>query len=70
MSQRSSQDVGNPVRATDPVHSNRPSVWIPDEVSNSVRPKFKRVMGNTFLSVMIPVRNGVSKREKLISFSI
>ena len=55
MSQRSRHDVGNPVMATVPVHSNLPSVWMPDEVSSCVRPKFRRVTGRTFLSVTTPL---------------
>jgi hypothetical protein len=55
MSQRSSHDVGNPLKATDPLHSNRTNVWTPDKVASSwVRPKFNRVTGRTFLSVMAP----------------
>ena len=63
MSQRSSHDVGNPVRATDPLHSNRPSVWIPYEAGDCVRPKCNWVMGRTFLSVMTPTLGGFLIRE-------
>jgi hypothetical protein len=62
MSQRSSHDVGNPVRATDPLHLNRPSVWTLYD-GGCVRPKCNWVMGRTFLSVMTPTLGGFLIRE-------
>ena len=51
----SSHDFGIPVTATCPLHSKRPSVWTPDDVSSWVRPKFKREMGRISFLVITPV---------------
>jgi hypothetical protein len=53
---------------TCPEHWNRPSVWTPDEISKCVRPKFKRVMGKSFLSLMVPGK--MIKPMQVIEFLI
>jgi len=53
---KSSQDFGIPVTATSPLHSNLPSVYWPEDPSNMVRPKFKRVIGSKFLTAITPAR--------------
>ena len=54
---KSSQEVGIPVTVVSPpLHSNRPSVWAPDEDDNWVRPKFNFVIGKMVLAVITPAQ--------------
>ena len=56
MRHKSLQDFGIPLTATCPVHSNLPSVWaLEDPRDGRIKPKLRRVMGKTVLSVMIPL---------------
>ena len=51
---KSLHDSGIRTADTWPLHSNRPSVWNPDELVSLVRPKLSRVIGRISLSEMIP----------------
>ena len=56
---KSAQDFGIPfidsLTADCPVHSNRPKVWAPEELCCTIRPKLRRVIGKTLLSVITPL---------------
>jgi hypothetical protein len=54
---KSSQEEAIPSTTTCPEHSNLPSVCTPEEYSKIVLPKFRRVIGKTLLSVIIPAES-------------
>jgi hypothetical protein len=61
---KSSQEEAIPSTTFCPEHSNLPSVCTPDEYSKIVLPKFKRVIGKTLLSVIIPAEYLKNRLER------